>query len=186
MSWIDPKIFTLATGGRWLSDPPPSIAGVGIDSRESLTGRLFAAIPGPTHDGHDYLQEAALNGAVGAIIEREVPGADLPCFLVEDVRRALSQAGAFYRETLEGTRVVAITGSAGKTTTRKILEAVLEPISPGTASPKSFNNDLGVPLTLLSAKPEDCWLLAEVGTNGTQNEQEGRQSIGTLHRPVFV
>ena len=182
MNRLTATILAEASGGQWLAAPPASIDGVGIDSRDALAGRIFAAIAGPTHDGHDHLQEAVANGAVGAIVQREVPGAGCPCLLVENVRSTLARASAAYRRTLGETVVVAITGSAGKTTTRRMLETVLAAKGPGSASPKSFNNDLGVPLTLLNARGDDRWLLVEVGTNAPG---EIRQ-LGALVEPDMV
>ena len=165
MSGLCAEQLVSATGGRWLGTPPADIQGVGIDSRQPLQGMLFAAIAGPRHDGHHHLEEAFGNGAVAAVVEQEMPDASGPCLLVDDVRGALQRAAVHHRATLRETVVIAITGSAGKTTTRRMLETVLAQQGPGSASVKSFNNDLGVPLTLLNAKTDDQWLLVEVGTN---------------------
>ena len=153
--------------GEWLGGATsPEVAGVGTDTRECLAGRLFVAIPGERHDGHDHLAAAAKAGAVAAMVER-IPddSGGLPLIRVEDVRKALADLAGHHRSRLHQTTVISITGSAGKTTVRRMAEAVLSLQSRGSASPRSFNNDLGVPLTMLAASPEDRWLLVEVGTN---------------------
>ena len=83
----------------------------------------------------------------------------------DSTRRALSRLAAAYRKTLEGTRIIAVAGSNGKTTTVRLIDAVLSRAMKGTASVKSFNNDIGVPLTILGARPGDGYLICEVGTN---------------------
>ena len=165
---IDGNTLASVVDGRWLGEPPSQVNGVGTDTRETLTGRLFIAIAGERHDGHAHLDAAADAGAVAALVD--TPPADhdasrLPLLEVRNVRTALAALAAHHREALKQTTVVGITGSAGKTTVRRIAEAVLSTVSRGSASPRSFNNDLGVPLTLLAASPEDRWLLVEIGTN---------------------
>lgn len=157
-------------GGRWLQRPASDgpLVGVGLDTREDLTGRLYFAIQGERFDGHDFLKQAAKAGASMAIVEKEIPAASLPPGLgaiqVESSRKALGRLGLAYRRTFRG-KVIAVVGSAGKTTTKRLIDAVLATSMPGSASPKSFNNDIGVPVTLLGAKPSDKYVVVEVGTN---------------------
>ncbi len=145
------------------------IRGVGIDTREDLSGRCFVAIRGDRHDGHDHLAAAFTAGAAAAIVARDSQVADRsgagPRVVVRDTIEALAALARWHRGRLEGT-VVGVTGSAGKTTTRALLEAVLAPLGSGTASIKSFNNHIGVPLTLLAAAPNDRWVVLEMGTSG--------------------
>lgn len=158
-----------ATGGTWLQRPAESAAyvGVGIDTRDDLTGCVFFAIVGANHDGHDFLQAAVDAGAKTLVVQREMldlpPGAAV--LLVDDTRLTLGALARGYRETLTSTTVIAITGSAGKTTTKSLLDTILSASLTGTCARKSFNNDIGVPLTILSASPIDQYLLLEVGTN---------------------
>jgi UDP-N-acetylmuramoyl-tripeptide--D-alanyl-D-alanine ligase len=84
---------------------------------------------------------------------------------VPDTRRALLQLGAAFRKTLEGTRVIAVGGSNGKTTTVRLIDSILSTALRGTHSPRSFNNHIGVPLTILAARPGDQYLICEIGTN---------------------
>ncbi len=150
------------------------IRGVGIDTREDLAGRLFIAIRGERHDGHDHLGAASAAGAAAAVIARSwldaattetLAAIGMPLVAVEDPIEALTTLAREHRGRLGGT-VVGVTGSAGKTTTRALLEAVLAPLGRGTASIRSFNNHIGVPLTLLAADPDDRWVVLEMGTSG--------------------
>lgn len=173
------------TGGRWLGAPPAgSFVGAGIDSREALEGRVFFAIRGERFDGHDFLDAIASAGAVAAIVERDLssstPGAtgapvareravptyrnELPRLLVPSSRAALAQIARAWR-TRHPARFAAVTGSCGKTTTRRLLASILERVGATTQSPKSFNNELGVPLTVLAARPLDRFVVTEVGMN---------------------
>lgn len=149
------------------------MTGIGIDSRENLSGKSFIAIKGQTHDGHDHLQSAARAGAALLIVERQDKADESSISLpphvgvlhVEDTRRALAKLALAYRRTLRGLKVIAVTGSSGKTTTKRFIDAVLSTQLQGTASPKSFNNDIGLPLTILQAQPSDKFLLVEIGMN---------------------
>lgn len=146
------------------ADGSETIRGVGIDTRDDLSGRCFVAIRGERHDGHDHLPAAFDAGAAAAIVaEDTVPTG--PRVVVKDTIVALADLARWHRGRLRGP-VVGVTGSAGKTTTRALLEAVLAPLGRGTASIKSFNNHIGVPLTLLAASPEDRWVVLEMGTSG--------------------
>lgn len=149
-----------------------TIHGVGIDTRGDLTGRLFVAIRGERHDGHDHVAAAFESGAVAALVsadgldrESVATSADRPTIVVEDSVVALAKLARHHRRALRGP-VVGVTGSAGKTTTRAILESVLAGLGEGTASIKSFNNHIGVPLTLLEADVDDRWIVLEMGTSG--------------------
>jgi UDP-N-acetylmuramoyl-tripeptide--D-alanyl-D-alanine ligase len=173
MSFFQPDTLRATTTGRWLRRPEEGarIRGVGTDTRTDLAGMVFVAIRGPTHDGHAFLAEAASGGSPLLIIERESAAADVPAdaragiLLVEGTRQALARLAAAYRRTLANTRVIAVTGSAGKTTTKMLIDGALATTLQGTASPKSFNNDIGVPLTLLAARPTDKYVVVEIGTN---------------------
>ncbi len=143
------------------------------DSRDARAGDLFFAIPGPRCDGHEFVREAIARGAVACVCSREpspkgrAKGAPAPCLIVTDTVAALGQLAAYYRRNVlrPETVVVAVTGSNGKTTTKCMIDHVLGGSFPGRASPKSFNNQIGVPLTLLSAEPSDRYLILEIGTN---------------------
>ena len=185
MMKIDLSKLDKATGGSWVGEPPAAVESVGIDTRECLDSGMFVAIAGPNHDGHQHLAAAAEGGAFAAMVERVPEGHDvsrLPLLVVKNCRQSLGVMASMHRKTLTETVVVAITGSAGKTTTRHLMESVLKSHGPGTASVRSFNNDLGVPLTLLSAGKGDRWLLAEVGTNAPGEILH----LGTMVQPDVV
>lgn len=158
-------------GGRWLQRPErlAEPVGVGIDSREDLAGRVFIALRGQRHDGHDHLAEATARGAVVLIVEcdpaRGVVPRDVGVLRVESTHRALTRLATAYRDQLAATKVIAVTGSSGKTTTRRMIHHVLSRVLRGTEAPKSFNNHIGVPLTLLGARSSDRYVVAEIGTS---------------------
>ena len=162
------------TGGRWLAhaqgkEAEAALAGIGTDSRSIEPGGVFCALRGERFDGHDYLRQAIDGGARLLVIDREEAAADLPTdrcgvLLVRDTVAALGRLAAAYRKTLPG-KVIAVTGSVGKTTTKQLIHACLSAKHTGSASPRSFNNHIGVPLTLLSAKPSDAYVVVEIGTN---------------------
>jgi UDP-N-acetylmuramoyl-tripeptide--D-alanyl-D-alanine ligase len=156
-----------ATGGG--SVEGQVILRVTTDSRTVRPGDLFFALRGERTDGHRFLADAEANGAVACVVERgrkDISG-NAPLLAVDDPVRALGRLGAYYRRRLlpPGTIVVGITGSNGKTTTKFMLDHILSATLPGRASPKSFNNHLGVPLTLLSAEAQDRFVLVEIGSN---------------------
>lgn len=172
--------FKAASGGAWRLSPSSAqqrvgegIAGVSIDTRTLAPGEAFVAIHGEQFDGHDFLAEAVRRGASLLIVDRDVELDGLralsdpptPVLRVADTRAALGRIASAYRRTLDGTRIVAVTGSNGKTTTVRLIHALLSMRWRGTASRKSFNNDIGVPLTLLRARPGDHYVVCEVGMN---------------------
>lgn len=166
-------------GGTWLSRPAAGqddvqLGGASIDSRSVTPGQLFFALRGERVDGHGFVAAAFERGAGLAIVDREEalePGligrvkSTKAILRVQDVGQALLKLGAAYRKTLDMTRVIAVGGSNGKTTTTRLIEQILRSDLRGTASIKSFNNAIGVPLTILNAKRTDQFLLCEVGTN---------------------
>lgn len=150
------------------SQPPAPLS---TDTRTLIPGQVFLAIRGENFDGNTKVGEAVKKGASLAIIDN--PAAlpeNIPdtfaVLHVSDSRRALAAIAAEYRSTiLAASCIIAVCGSNGKTTTVRMIDAALSQALRGRASPKSFNNDIGVPLTLLSATPEDQYIICEVGTN---------------------
>ncbi len=136
--------------------------GVGIDSRHDLSGRLFVALRGDRFDGHDFAAAAMDRGAVALMVERPLDLA-LPQWLVADTRLALGRLAAAHRDAFAG-RVVALTGSNGKTTTKEMIAAILGQVGQVRATRGNLNNDIGLPLTLLEAGDED-FLVLEMGAN---------------------
>ncbi|MFP4279316.1 MAG: UDP-N-acetylmuramoyl-tripeptide--D-alanyl-D-alanine ligase [Halochromatium sp.] len=150
-----------AIGARLAGADRP-FAGVTTDSRGDCRERLFIALRGERFDGHDYVVEAAANGAVAALVERPVDS-PLPQLVVADSRRALGRLAAAWRDRI-ASRVIAITGSNGKTTVKEMLAAILAGVGPTRATAGNLNNDIGMPLTLLAARDEQ-FLILEMGAN---------------------
>ena len=154
--------FALACGGR-LDGADAQFAEVLIDSRKLRTGDLFLALPGTHADGHDFVAAAAQAGAAGAVVTRRVDAA-LPQILVDDVARALTQAGAAWRAAFRGP-VLGVAGSNGKTTTKEMLSAILAQRGECLATRGNLNNHLGVPLTLLRLTERHQSAVIEMGAN---------------------
>ncbi len=144
-----------------------NFTGVSTDSRTARPGACFFAIPGENFDGHDYVADAFAKGAVCAVVSKDIPvgkPTDKPILKVEDTIKALGDFAGEYRRQ-SSFKVVAITGSAGKTTTKEIAYHALSQCFRVYQSPKSFNNNIGLPLTLLGAEADDQIVIAELGSN---------------------
>jgi UDP-N-acetylmuramoyl-tripeptide--D-alanyl-D-alanine ligase len=155
------------TGGELIGDPDATVTGaVTLDSRTVSTGDLFVAVAGERVDGHDFLGAAATAGAVGALTTR--PDDALPCLVVADPVEALGRLAAAVHERLVtgGLRTLAITGSSGKTSTKDLLGQVLAAAGPTVSPPGSYNNDIGLPLTVLGADEDTRYLVLEMGSRG--------------------
>ncbi|HEY8717283.1 UDP-N-acetylmuramoyl-tripeptide--D-alanyl-D-alanine ligase [Pengzhenrongella sp.] len=169
-----------ATGGRLhpaTLNPALVVHGpVVVDSRQVATGSLFVALHGEHSDGHDHAVAAIAAGAALALAAREVSGPDgpVPSVVVADVERALGDLAAAVLLRLRtddepgGSRlnVVGVTGSVGKTTTKDLLAQVLTPSGPTIAPVASFNNEIGLPLTVLRADEDTEFLILEMGASG--------------------
>jgi len=138
-----------------------TISGVSIDSRQVGTGELFVALRGENFDGHDYLGQVETAGAAAALISGETHSA-LPVLKVEDTQKALGLLGAYNRSAFDGA-LVAITGSGGKTTVKNMVHAVLSQKGCTLATRGNYNNEIGVPLTLLELGPEHQFAVVEMG-----------------------
>ncbi|MGB3444802.1 MAG: UDP-N-acetylmuramoyl-tripeptide--D-alanyl-D-alanine ligase [Actinophytocola sp.] len=141
-------------------DPAASVTGPSaVDSRDVVPGGLFAATVGTRVDGHDYAAKAVAGGAVAVLAARPV---GVPAIVVADVQTAL---GVLARHVLTrlGCTVIAMTGSVGKTTTKDLLAQILEPHAPTVSTDRSFNNELGLPLTVLRADAGTRYLVLEMG-----------------------
>ncbi len=139
------------------------IRGVSTDTRTLRPGELFFALRGPNHDGHDHVGAAFARGAMAAVVDREVaaPGVTIA---VPDTLAALGDLAAAWRLTL-GARVVGVTGSNGKTTVKEMIAHVLGRDRRVVRARGSFNNFVGVPLTLFSADASAEFVVLEIGTN---------------------
>ena len=156
-----------ACGGRLVFSgelPGTECASVVIDSRQAGENSLFIAVKGERVDGHCFIPDVFEKGALGVVCERLPENPAGPCILVEDSLKALRQIAAFYREQLP-VKVVGITGSVGKTSTKEFIAAVLSRKYRVHKTQGNFNNEIGVPLTVLSM-PEDTEVaVLEMGIN---------------------
>ena len=162
------KFIATACAGELLNGSPETRAlRVCTDSRRVQAGDLFFALPGGRFDGHDFVRQAAEKGAVAVVVERQrVPAGWTGCALiaVANVRAALGQLAAAYREEFTLPLVV-VGGSNGKTTTKELIASVLRQKLATLWSEASFNNDIGVPLTLLRLEKSHQAAVLEAGTN---------------------
>lgn len=173
MLW-SPDGIAAATGGTVVSRVQgdgtplnaPNLVGVSIDSRRIRAGELFVAIRAE-RDGHDFIAAAEAAGAGGLVVEegRVPPAVVVPVVVVADTSEALLGIGSAARGRLAG-QVVGITGSVGKTSTKDLTAAAVGAARPTAASKGSFNNELGVPLTLANAPAETEVAIVEMGARG--------------------
>lgn len=174
-SWFTARSVAKAIGGEVLQGGPTG-QGVVTDTRVDGTGLVFVALRGDNHDSHDYLGQAIAQGCVGLVVDRDV---DLSRILreakvararepfvvkVADTGRALLDLAKEHRRRSRA-KVVGITGSCGKTSTKEWLGAVLASAMPAVRSPGSYNNQVGVPLTLFQLQDETRAAVVEIGTN---------------------
>ncbi|MFF3611036.1 UDP-N-acetylmuramoyl-tripeptide--D-alanyl-D-alanine ligase [Streptomyces sp. NPDC002580] len=146
-----------------IPDPAAQVTGPVVrDSREVEPGSLFVAFVGERVDGHDYAEAVIEAGAAALLASRPV---GVPAIVVDDVQTAL---GALARHVVErlGATLVALTGSAGKTSTKDLIAQVLRSKAPTVFTPGSLNNEIGLPLTALSATEETKFLVLEMGARG--------------------
>lgn len=154
-------------GGELHGDPSTMVTGPAIvDSRQVAAGCLFVAMVGEHVDGHDYVDAAVKSGAAVTLSQRPVSGT---CIVVDEPMTALAQLARW--TVLELRRhgqltVVALTGSQGKTSVKDMAAQIFESDGPTVAPEGSFNNELGVPLTILRATTETRWLVLEMGARG--------------------
>ena len=171
--------FAAARDLRTVAQP---IAAVVIDSREATPSALFVALRGERTDGHEYAAQAFRQGAVAALVERAPPGVDAPlldlagpldaaalarvqppvCLCVPSSLKALQRLAAYWRARFS-VRVIGVTGSVGKTSTKELVAAVLQRRFTTLKSEGNYNNEIGLPLTLLKLRPEHTRAVLEMG-----------------------
>lgn len=142
-------------------DAEVRVDGVSTDSRSVRPGDLFVALRGERFDAHDFLADVQDSGAAALVCSRAV-SARIPVLQVPDTLLALGAVAALHRSLFDG-RVVALTGSAGKTTTKEMLAAVLAPLGPVLATAGNLNNEIGVPLTLFRLEGGHRHAVVEMG-----------------------
>ena len=160
------EVAAALPGSRLLGDPARSISRVHTDTRTLQAGDLFVALRGERFDAHDFLAQAAAAGASAALAERGVAEAGLAGVEVADSRLALGRLAAAWRQRFTGP-LIAVTGSNGKTTTTQMLASVLRAQwgDAALATAGNFNNEIGVPLTLLRLRPQHQAAVVELGMN---------------------
>jgi UDP-N-acetylmuramoyl-tripeptide--D-alanyl-D-alanine ligase len=162
------EALVAAIRGRPIGQLPEYLTGISIDTRSITRGEVFFAIKGERFDGHDFATAAVKAGASALVVaEERLPAmgrVNVPLIVVQDVLTALELAGVAARARSKA-RIIAITGSVGKTTTKAALAKVLGAAGKVHAAERSFNNHWGVPLTL-ARMPEDCdYAVFEIGMN---------------------
>ncbi|MBW2518596.1 MAG: UDP-N-acetylmuramoyl-tripeptide--D-alanyl-D-alanine ligase [Deltaproteobacteria bacterium] len=173
LAWTLSEVLK-ATGGELLSgDPMQGFENIGIDSRDIRPQDVFVAIAGEVHDGHSFVKDVVAQGVSGLVVDRK-KSADLPiadwqtrqiaCVAVADTTRALGDLAAYHRSRTN-VPLTAITGSNGKTTTRQMTAQVLAQKYKTLATIGNYNNQIGVPLTLLRLSAEYEQAVVELGTN---------------------
>lgn len=165
-----------ATGGRLHADGSVVVTGpVVVDSRLVAPGALFVALPGENVDGHDYAAGAVAAGAALVLAARELDG--VPTVVVDDpqaalgelARHVLAEVRDAVRDAGDELRVVAVTGSVGKTTTKDVVGQLLAPQGATVVPRGSFNNEVGLPLTVLEVTPATRYLVLEMGADREGN-----------------
>ena len=148
-------------GGKTYGDSSQVITSAPVfDSRDAVKGSLFLALVGENSDGHDFTENAQSHGASGFMTTREVKGNGV---IVTDVLLAVRALAAYVRNELPDLKVIAITGSSGKTTTKDLLASILSSRAQCVSTKASFNNELGAPITLLECTPETKYCILEMG-----------------------
>ncbi|MDP5213521.1 UDP-N-acetylmuramoyl-tripeptide--D-alanyl-D-alanine ligase [Pseudoalteromonas tunicata] len=139
------------------------VLNINTDTRTIKAGEVFLAIKGPNFDGHKFVEQAVAQGAVAVIVDHSVK-VQVPQFIVPDARLALGKLGAAVMAEVNP-KTIAITGSVGKTTVKEMCAAILSQHGEVLATKGNFNNDIGVPLTLLRLEPKHQYAVIELGAN---------------------
>lgn len=179
--WWTPGHILTGLTGKAAFPPGPPVPEIGIDSRTLAVGGLFVALPGTRRDGHEFVAHAFARGARLALVHREV---DVPAqtwdlrqplpslqdswphplvLRVADTLQALQQLARFWRAGLPRLQVVGITGSVGKTTTKEVVAQVLAAWKPTLKNPGNYNSEIGLPLSLVRARPYHGFAVLEMG-----------------------
>lgn len=185
-----------ATDGRWVGlSHAIDIKRIVTDTRQIQSGDAFLALKGERFDAHDFIQDAVKLGASVVIVARELENVIVPQLVVADSRLALGDLGAYRRQQYPNLKVVALTGSSGKTTVKEMLGSILRQIAPTLITRGNLNNDLGVPMMLLELNDSHQFAVMELGANHigeidyTSNmvkpQVAGVLNIGTAHMGEF-
>lgn len=154
------------TGGSWHNGVPRTVEGISADSRRTARGNIFIAIRGPSFDGHDFVISALQQGASAAVVARSdlINTASGPLLVVNDTSQALRRMAAGYRQTLN-IKMIAVTGSVGKTTVKEMIAATLSRRFATAKTIGNWNNEYGLPLSVLNIDPNAGTGVFELGVN---------------------
>ena len=141
-----------------------SITSINTDTRTLKPGEVFLALVGENFDGHSFVTTAVAEGAIAAIVERELPD-NISQLIVSDTLQAYQLIARWWRDRLS-LPVIAVTGSVGKTSTKELISGVLGTQGKVLKTQANYNNDIGVPKTLLEISPEDDYAVIEMGMRG--------------------
>lgn len=159
------EVLTAIPWGILPTDRVRSIKNITTDTRSLVPGDVFLALQGETFDGHQFVADAIAQGALAAIVQHPLPGHQLPLLQVPDTLAAYQALGRWWRQQL-GAKIVAVTGSVGKTTTKELIAAALATYGPVLKTQANYNNEIGVPKTLLQLKPDHAFGVIEMGMRG--------------------
>lgn len=186
-----------ATQGQWYQglEPTMEIQRIVTDSRQAKAGDAFLALKGERFDAHDFVHQVAEQGASCVIVQHEIQGIHIPQLIVADTRLALGHLGAYRRAECNHLKVVALTGSSGKTTTKEMLGSILSQLGETLITRGNLNNDLGVPMMLLELRQDHRYAVFELGAshigeidytaNLVRPDVAGVLNIGTAHMGEF-
>ncbi|HAD69225.1 MAG TPA: UDP-N-acetylmuramoyl-tripeptide--D-alanyl-D-alanine ligase [Acinetobacter radioresistens] len=185
-----------ATQGYWYQErcPEQPIKRILTDSRQAEAGDAFLALKGERFDAHDFVAQVLDKGCQVAIVERPLD-LDMMQLVVTDTRQALGRLGAYRRQQNPQLKVIALTGSSGKTTTKEMLGSILSRLAPTLVTRGNLNNDLGVPMMLLELTAEHQYAVMELGASHqgeidytsqlVQPQVAGIINVGTAHLGEF-
>ncbi len=158
------ELITVTEGqSHGIADLNFRFARIAIDSRQVQTGDLFWALEGEHHDGHSFIQQALSNGAIAVVIDGDkAPDSNIPMIIVDDTLMAFWDLADWYRQQFDAL-VIGVTGSVGKTTTRRMISSVLSAAFVGIESPHNYNNEFGVPLSLFQLEAHHEFAVIELG-----------------------
>ena len=162
MKSLSTHTFADWTGGRWSKCPPRAVTGFNIDSRIISAGQVFVALATRERDGHKFVLNAQENGAVAALVSRQIDQVEIPQLVVRDPLQALQEIAGNHRRGFDGV-VIGVTGSCGKTSTKDLLSKLLPSATLKTQG--NLNNHLGVPMTLARLRSGHTHAVVEVGMN---------------------
>lgn len=167
MSWLLNEVIEAVNGvliGDNLGEADVQLDSISTDTRTLEANALYIALKGAQFDGHDYIDVAVREGAVALLVSEPITSA-VPAILVEDTLIAYGQLAAWHRQTMPLKGIVGITGSNGKTTTKEMIAHILQQHSSVLATQGNFNNEVGVPKTLLQIEETHDYVVIEMGAN---------------------